>query len=545
MKKTMKKMLAVLLVVCLMLAALPGVSAEAQPNGEKIVYGYSGEGRELVAYRFGSGSQVMVLGFAIHGWEDNFERDGEALVYTAEQLMEVLKKTDLVQRHGWTVYVLPCMNPDGLYNGYTENGPGRCTTRRLDSDGDLVKGGVDMNRCFPTGFRMLTNARNYTGVKPMSCLEAKALSDFLNKVKGSEENILVDTHGWYQQIIVHTDTNGKLYRAFYEQFPQNRYTKSNQANGYLTEYAYSLGYDTCLFEFPGGLYSMSAYKRSGYCEKYIASIKTILDSTPELCAQGHDDTVSRKEPSCTGDGEEVRTCNRCGDVRRKTIPALGHAFDRESAQVIQERTATRDGYVQYTCQRCSAQVKELSEKRVFSDTDSARFYADAVDYAYKNGLVTGTKDDIFSPDMDLTRGMLVTILHRMEGSPDVEKQAGFRDVQEGRYYAKAVDWAYENGIITGMSETSFAPEEPVTRQQTAAILFRYVQSKEKDNEVRASLEVFGDAKQVHTYAQEPMAWCVGNGIIKGVSTDRLAPAERATRAQSVVMLYRVVEYLEQ
>lgn len=115
MKHMCKRLLLLVLALCLMAAMLPAAAATV-PNGEKICYGYSGEGRELIAYRFGNGSHVMVLGFALHGFEDNFYQDGKALVYTAEQLMASLKKSNLAAQHGWTVYVLPCMNPDGLYS---------------------------------------------------------------------------------------------------------------------------------------------------------------------------------------------------------------------------------------------------------------------------------------------------------------------------------------------------------------------------------------------------------------------------------------------
>lgn len=126
-------------------------------SAQSICYGQSGAGRELMAYRFGTGENVMVAGFAIHGYEDNFARDGQALVHTAELLMDLLDENmDMVNSYGWSIYVLPCMNPDGLTDGYTQNGPGRCTTTYLDSSGSLITGkGVNLNRCFPTGLDCL------------------------------------------------------------------------------------------------------------------------------------------------------------------------------------------------------------------------------------------------------------------------------------------------------------------------------------------------------------------------------------------------------
>ena len=120
----MIRITAFLLVLSMAMAFLPQASAsESIPNGEKIVYGLSGEGRELCAYRYGNGENVLIMGFAIHGFEDNFDRDGECLVYTGELIMEHLSTSLLPQAHNWSVYILPCMNPDGLYSGWTNYGP--------------------------------------------------------------------------------------------------------------------------------------------------------------------------------------------------------------------------------------------------------------------------------------------------------------------------------------------------------------------------------------------------------------------------------------
>lgn len=543
MKRVSMRLLCAVLAVCMMLSMLPSATA-ASSNGEKIVYGYSGEGRELVAYRFGDGPNVMVLGFAIHGWEDNWSQDGKALVYTAEELMDSLKKSGLPAKRGWSVYVLPCMNPDGVYSGYSHDGPGRLTTRRYDSRGNLVVGGIDMNRCFPTNFVAMYNDRNYTGATPMGCPEAKALDQFIQKVKGSQTNILVDTHGWYQQTIVNTGRDGMIYKAFNKNFPQNTYTLNGKGQGYLITYAHSLGYDTCLFEFPRGLYSMNAYKNSGYCAKYIDSIETMLKSKPEICPKGHTWSITRTEPTCTTAGQDVRVCTVCGTKETISIAALGHYYSNGKVE-IQAQTATSDGYDLSVCSRCGYEKLELTKPRVFRDTVDTAYYSEAVDYAYANGLVNGMTANTFGPNMNLTRGMLVTILHRFEGTPIAAEPAPFADVKASAYYADAVAWAYENGIVNGVTETAFAPNDLVTRQQTAAILFRYVSWRRQDNSVRAELTGFQDAGKVDHYAEEAMSWCVGNGIVNGTSPTMLSPRSNATRAQSLVMLYRVIQYLDQ
>ena len=196
---------------------------DVQPpaSADKVVFGYSGMGRELVAYRFGNGENVLIAGFALHGFEDNFNRDGLALVYTANELMKRLDENrELITDYGWTVYVLPCMNPDGLMDGYTCNGPGRCTTTYLDASGQLVRGkGVDLNRSFPHNWTKNTNDRNFNGTKPLAAKEAVAIAQFIQSVKGTGKNVCIDAHGWLSQIKTSDGKNGNLNRIFSSRFP--------------------------------------------------------------------------------------------------------------------------------------------------------------------------------------------------------------------------------------------------------------------------------------------------------------------------------------
>lgn len=256
------------------------VELQEPPKGlETIVFGKSGEGRNLVAYRIGNGKNVMVINFAIHGYEDHWAGDGVELVYLAEQLKAYLEaRLTQVNQKNWTVYIIPCANPDGLYSGWTNNGPGRCTTTRLDANGNLVKGkGIDLNRCFETGFRPITsNARNYVGTQPLMALEARALKQFVISHKGSGKNIAIDTHGWTQQIIT-GNPYGTLSRTFRKYFPNNAPTYLGRL-GYFMDYTRTLGYDSCLFEFPRNVYSHSAFVNSGYITKYINTIWDLIQN---------------------------------------------------------------------------------------------------------------------------------------------------------------------------------------------------------------------------------------------------------------------------
>lgn len=249
---------------------------------DAVEYGRSGAGRALKAYRFGDGQNVMVLTFAIHGYEDAFPADGAALVWTAHRLMDALDDAgDTLRENGWTVWVLPCLNPDGLFDGTTNNGPGRCTTASRSEDGTLLSAGVDMNRCFPTLWAKQSGARNANGDAPLACDEAKALSAFLESTRGGSRNICIDVHGWYRQTITSDGEDGSLFAAFQERFPGNTWADCRKGAGYLTAYAAALGYDACLFEFPGGADCLEAFRRSGDADRFIACVLDLLSCSTQ------------------------------------------------------------------------------------------------------------------------------------------------------------------------------------------------------------------------------------------------------------------------
>lgn len=248
---------------------------------EKLQYGVSGSGKyPLEAWKLGSGENVMVLSFAIHGWEDNFAHDGQELVFLADQVKEYLcAYPNLVTGRDWTVYILRCLNPDGTYEGYSHNGPGRCTTTWLDAHGVLHRDrGVDMNRCFPYNYQSYSSARNFNGTAPLQAVEAQALAKFVQQIKGSGYNICIDTHGWFSQIIT-TAGRGALFNAFARQFPQNEYTYMSKGHGYFTAWTgYSLNFDSCLLELPRSVMSHSDFLSSDCVGKFERAITELLQS---------------------------------------------------------------------------------------------------------------------------------------------------------------------------------------------------------------------------------------------------------------------------
>ena len=189
------------------------------------------------------------------------------------------------------------------------------------------------------------------------------------------------------------------------------------------------------------------------------------------------------------------------------------------------------------------EAEAVKPQMPFSDVPAGSWYYDAVQYVYEEGLMGGTGNDRFSPDLTTSRGMIVTILYRLEGSPAVSGGATFADVSSGQWYSDGVDWASANGIVTGYSNGSFGPNDTITREQMAAILYRYARYKGYDVSARAQLSSYSDASQVASYATESMSWAVGSGLITGTSGTTLSPAGSATRAQAAVILARFCQNL--
>lgn len=179
-------------------------------------------------------------------------------------------------------------------------------------------------------------------------------------------------------------------------------------------------------------------------------------------------------------------------------------------------------------------------KLPFTDVSTSDWFYDDVAFVYKNGLFSGTDSRSFSPNASMTRAMLVTVLYRLEGEPTVTGRSSFTDVRSGAYYEKAVIWAAANGIVTGTDSTSFSPGAKVTREQLAAILYRYAQYRKLDTDASAKLNSFTDADSVSAYASEALGWAVSEGLINGAS-GKLMPKGDATRAQVAAILHRFVK----
>lgn len=172
----------------------------------------------------------------------------------------------------------------------------------------------------------------------------------------------------------------------------------------------------------------------------------------------------------------------------------------------------------------------------FADVAPGTWYYDAVLYAYEHGLMSGTGEGQFSPDLATSRGMIVTILYRLAGSPAVSGSSAFPDVAQGDWYASGVAWASANGVVSGYPDGTFGPNDPITREQMTAILYQFARTQGKLDSSRADLSAFADADTISSWARESMSWAVAKGLIGGVSADMLAPGGFTTRAQAAVIL---------
>ena len=591
-------------------AGAVGIADIAKPKkADAIVYGTSGEGRKLMAYKFGSGKNVMVLGFAIHGFEDNWSRDGQALVYTAGELMQQLdKQTDLIMDYDWTIYVLPCMNPDGLENGYTHNGPGRCTTTYLNSSGVLVTGrGIDMNRSFPHNWTGYSGSRNYNGSGPLASKESKALADFIQKVKGSGENICIDAHGWMSQIITSDGTN-KLYNIFKAKFPRNSYAGLYGGNGYFASYASDLGYRACLFEFPDGLYSMTQYQSSGYCEKFCSCITDIAkqfgdytDRALVTAKAGSGGTVSGGGVYTVGSLATVNAKEKSGrqfmgwydssgkQVSTKakyTFMVTGHmtltakfaklytitvrasasgtasgggSFVKGDTVTVKAKPAAGKSFVGWynvkekrVCKTTTYKFTVTGDRTVYAmflgdkyiDVPKDAWYRSDVLTATKRGYINGVTRLTFAPDTPMSRAMAVTVFSRLDGADTAKAaKAPYLDVNAAAWYSGAINWAYQNGVIHMTKNKKYRPEDDMTREEFITLAMRYLESKGLT--AKGKNLTFKDKSQIGSVALPYMKRAYAMGLIEGDTSGRIRPKDILPRSEAVAILMRVSKYMKQ
>lgn len=253
--------------------------------------------------------------------------------------------------------------------------------------------------------------------------------------------------------------------------------------------------------------------------------------TPALPKQGDTVTVT-PEPEEGFEVGEITVTDQNGNQVEVTENADGTwSFTQPAGQVTISVTFVCDGQTEH----CPAHA--------FADVDTGAWYHLAVDYAIEKGLMNGVGDNLFDPQGTATRAQIVTILWRLEGEPVVNYLMDFEDVQEGSWYAEAVRWAASQGIVDGYDNGAFGPADPVTREQLAAILYRYAQYKGYDVSIGEDTNIlsYADAMEISEYAVPAMQWACGAGIVNGMDGNTLVPQGEAARAQIAAMLMRFEE----
>ncbi len=246
------------------------------------------------------------------------------------------------------------------------------------------------------------------------------------------------------------------------------------------------------------------------------------------------------EPTCTEAGYTIYMC-ACGyEVIDNVVDPIPHAYE----EYVVEPTCDEHGYTMHVCSVCgdsfvSEYTAPYCPSAGYTDIANDAWYHEAVDFVLANGLMNGMSETQFAPEANMTRAQLVTVLYRLAGEPSVEGlEHPFVDVAAETWYTDAVIWAYNAEVVKGVSETAFAPNANITREQLVAVLYRFYGKPEANT---LALEGYIDADIISDYAVNAMAWAVENGIVNGVTETTLAPRGTATRAQIATILMRLVE----
>lgn len=338
---------------------------------------------------------------------------------------------------------------------------------------------------------------------------------------------------------------------------------------YAETYAASVGAPFAAIDRPATAVFLpkSVTLKVGGSGRFLPSLDPI-DCTDELVWSSSDASVAAvsADGTVTGrkDGSAVITVT-AGSVSARCEVAVGTpAHVHSYTAVVTAPTCAVQGYTTYTCScgeyyyddyvpalghsyvdgvctRCGASRPETR----FVDVKLGSWYYNSIVYAVSNGLMNGVGDSKFEPEEGMTRAMLVTVLWRYEGSPK-QRPSTFSDVRRGQWYSEAVSWAAKNGIVTGVGDNKFEPDTQITREQIATILYRYAQKKRADTSARGSLSAFPDNGKVNGWAKTALQWCVGEGLIGGTNENGrvyLDPQGTATRAQVATILMRYIEKL--
>ena len=271
----------------------------------------------------------------------------------------------------------------------------------------------------------------------------------------------------------------------------------------------------------------------------------------EVIPAGHkwDSGKVETAASCTTAGKKVYTCSGCGETKSEILPA-SHVWD--SGKVTAEATFDVAGNKVYTCSRCNETKNEVIPKKeytdttkIFKDIKAKKWYTTAVNYAYSYGFIAGVSDTEFGRDVPVTRGMFITILARIAGvdtsSAANKVNTKFSDVKSGKYYTNAIKWASENGVVNGLTDTTFGPNAAIERQQLCTMIVNFAKYMNIDLKASQKEIKFTDAGSIRKYAKTAVSTCQKAGIVSGYAVSggtEFKPGSTATRAEAAQILYK-------
>lgn len=395
---------------------IPNINSYSFQEG---TYGTSGKGTSLKYYKIGNGTNVAFAVFEQHGWEDAWAYDGVELINIAQDVIQDLSSSGISAN--WTLYIIPYANPDGITNGYTNNGPGRCT----------ITTSIDMNRCWPSNFQAYYTSRNYTGDSPLGAPEAMALKSFIEANTGNNNNILLDIHGWLNK----TYGDSEIGKFFANQFGFSH--TSTYGSGYLVTWAKSIGVQSCLLEYPMPN-SANDIINNDYAGKTSVAICNMLNEIPVVEEAGTEvnETV-------------IVTANGNVNVRSGAGTSYSIVASLKPGQTvtrIRKDVATVDGYTWDKIQLDNKQVGYIATNYIASNAiyiygdNNADISIIKAYLAYSDGLED--EIDISNTNFD---DNLLTILRNYQIRKNLE-QTGALDMQTLTYMGFQVDETSETLI---------------------------------------------------------------------------------------------------
>lgn len=348
---------------------------------------------------------------------------------------------------------------------------------------------------------------------------------------------------WIEKTYYTVDLNATVWDVIEKALSDNDMTCSNPSGNYIesiTRNGVTLG-EFSNGNLSGWMYTLNdTHPLLGVSEQFLNNgDEIVFHYTDNYTIEEGSDKWNDVGSSYDSANDVVQLINKIGTVSKDSGAAIKDARDAYD-KLSDEQKLKVTNYDKLTAAEKAFADLNKTAGDTFIDV-KGHWAEEAINFVVERGLFNGTSATTFEPDTAMNRAMLVTVIWRLEGEPEAEKNSSFTDIDNNDYYAKAVAWATANGIVNGYSNTEFAPNDMVSREQLAAILYRYAKFKGFDVSATAELNAFSDYNQISDYAVDSIQWACGANIINGRSADTLAPSGDSTRAEVATMLMRFIQ----